>query len=268
MATEACIQVERLTTLKVGLQERQSPLAYWATVYEAANLSLQAAIAAQRFQRPDLVIRMANAYIAHFEETLATEDERSLPGAWRLAMAASHTRRYTMLQHLFLSMNARANFDLAICLGERFHAEELAAFKRDFFHVNTVLQDLYARVADWIAAVYDLKAQGEHWLLHSMRYPIIGIGVAFAPDPVRGMRQLWMQFQQWTGHATREKAWSTAEQWVGSDHQGRQALMQRLDSTSENIATYIYRPHRAIASLLDWQHRQEPRSIHAICNLF
>ncbi len=170
-------------------------LGVFAYVYRRTTAEIKKAIDEGRFENGERLERMdvvfAKRYIDAYQAWKANEPHTE---AWAESFQA-RSEPITILQHLFLGMNAHINLDLGIATAEVAPAGEVELLKDDFMLVNTILGELtnvmqqkIGRVsplffiADWVGgnkdeAFADLsieKARGFAWGVATQLEPLQG----------------------------------------------------------------------------------------------
>lgn len=131
-------------------------LGVFTYVYRRTTAQIKDAIDDGRFADGDRLERLdvifAQRYIDAYRQWKAKEPHTQ---SWAEAFQARHAR-ITILQHLFLGMNAHINLDLGIAAAEVAPGEAIHAIKGDFMIVNDILAELTEEMQDRIGRVSPL----------------------------------------------------------------------------------------------------------------
>ena len=140
--------IEQLDAIILTEKQNNSPMAFFAILYNRVTKRIKAGIEAEEFddnaRMEQLDVIFANRYIEAYQHYKAGNPTTE---SWRNAFKVSEA---LVMQHLLLGINAHINLDLGIAAAETTGAHALADFEQDFNKINEVLA---AMVADVKAAI-------------------------------------------------------------------------------------------------------------------
>jgi hypothetical protein len=123
----------------------QSPIGYFAVVYQRVTLAVQKAInTPKKFEDPTLVADLDVAFAQRYFDALNGFFDPNAAGGltlpWEIAFLGAKDEQAIILQHLLIAFNAHISFDLgmACCTVAR---NSLKALQGDFYRVNEILTD-------------------------------------------------------------------------------------------------------------------------------
>jgi len=126
------------------------PLGFFAAMYRGVTLRVREGIHKGRFEDGPRMDRFDAHFARRYLDALAAwRSGGALTRSWRLAFESADTHDLTIIQHLFLGVNAHINLDLAIATAE-FNAPEMRA---DFNAINEIigslLEDVQRMISDF-----------------------------------------------------------------------------------------------------------------------
>ncbi|WP_345972036.1 DUF5995 family protein [Sulfurimonas diazotrophicus] len=134
---------------------RGSTMGYFAALYHRVTAEVKQKIAEGYFddggRMERLDVRFANRYLEAYN---AYQAGRPVTRAWQYAFDAAGTKRYIVLQHLFLGMNAHINLDLGIAAAETAPGEAITSLENDFKKINTILTGMIDEVEQELATIW------------------------------------------------------------------------------------------------------------------
>ncbi len=146
--------IEQLDQIILTETKRQSPLAYFATLYREVTAQVKTGIANGRFEdgprMEKLDVVFATRYLSAYHQFRQGE-KPSL--CWNVAFEAAQSKDLIILQYLLLGINAHIDLDLGIAAAEIAPGEKIHSLKKDFQEINTILYALIPIVEDRIAKV-------------------------------------------------------------------------------------------------------------------
>ena len=124
--------------------EQHNPIGFFASLYRLTTIKILNAVENEEFEdnrRMELMdLNFANRYLgaieAHFNGEKATQ-------AWEATFEAAADPKVTVLQHLFLGMNAHINLDLGVAAAYTCPQDKIFGFANDFNQINGVLESLF-----------------------------------------------------------------------------------------------------------------------------
>lgn len=146
--------IEQLDVIIDWSRSNGSPAGYFATLYRRVTVAVKAGIASGRFEEgarmERLDVHFANRYLEAWDQYQAGQKPSK---CWRIAFKATTKKRYTILQHLLLGINAHINLDLGIAAAQTIPGEPIQNIQADFDAINQLLAEMVEEVQDQIKAV-------------------------------------------------------------------------------------------------------------------
>ena len=148
---------EVLITLDSIIEEcikNNNPSGYFAVLYRKVTQKVKEGIQKQQFEdnprMEKLDVLFANRYIeAYFNQ----QQNKSISKSWKVALEASNSKKYIVLQHLLLGINAHINLDLGIATIQTIEQDTLENIKKDFYTINEILSNLTEEAKQNMGAV-------------------------------------------------------------------------------------------------------------------
>jgi hypothetical protein len=211
------------------LAEREgSRLGYFAALYTRVTLAVTARIRAGFFDNGPLMeqldVAFANLYLDAVDRRLRRSD--GVRTAWRLAFDAAEAPDASVLQHIYLGMNAHLLFDLPIAVAMTCPPHKLSSLRVDFLRMNEVVD-------------------AEMGVFHEDLCKVSRSLARFH----RSMGGLWIASSSITMRASRRFAWSRAARLTGREPREQELLIDSFDQIAERIGAEIIRPRAGIRSL-------------------
>lgn len=195
-----------------------SRIGYFAALYTRVTTAVTRGIRAGFFedgpQMERLDVAFANLYLDGVERYRAGEG--GVPAAWRVAFDATARPEVTLLQHIYLGMNAHLFVDLPIAVAATCSQEKLASLRADFFRINTIVDGEMDAFHDDLCAV--------------------------SPGLTRLRRRagrLWEVSSSLTLRASRKLAWSGAEWLAGRAAETQARRREVVDRAAARIGARI-----------------------------
>jgi len=157
-----------------------SRLGYFAALYNRVTITVRDGIRAgafadnERMERLD--VAFANRYLAAYDAHAAGATPT---GAWALAFEATRLDSLSVLQHLFLGMNAHIHLDLGIASSDTAGSLPIDALERDFHHINDVLASLVPLVEEELGEITHRFTSLPH-LAHGLDRRVVNFSMAQA----------------------------------------------------------------------------------------
>lgn len=135
--------------------EEHNPIGFFASLYRLTTMKILNAVKNEEFEDNERMERMdlnfANRYLsaieAHFNGEKASR-------AWEASFEAAADPKVTVLQHLFLGMNAHINLDLGVAAATTCPQDKVFTFASDFNQINGVLESLFGVVCEDLHEVW------------------------------------------------------------------------------------------------------------------
>lgn len=133
----------------------ESPLGYFAVLYQKVTIEVKAGIAAGFFddgpRMEQLDVVFARCYLdAYFN----FQQGKPVSQSWQKAFAIAEEYWPIALQHLLMGMNAHINLDLGIATAEVSRGENMADMEHDFNRINEILSSLLHEVEGDLSLVW------------------------------------------------------------------------------------------------------------------
>jgi hypothetical protein len=214
--------------------ERNQRWGYFAALYHRVTKSIGERIEAGYFEDAarmgKLDVAFANRYFDALDAYLEGRDAPTR--AWRVALETTERPEATILQHLYLGLNAHLLIDLGVAAAETCPKGAISGVRGDFFRINDAVRDLMDGFHRDLAVVSPALGRLEH-----------KAGWA------------WKQGSMLVLGTARAVAWRTAERLAPRDPEGMAAGVEEADGVATFIARRIATP--------SWLERGIWRSIRA-----
>lgn len=154
-ATNTDEVIQSLDTIIDHSKDQQSPLGYFAALYQLVTIKVKEGIAdnffedGERMEKLDVIF--ANRYLAAYA---AYEQSQAVTLSWEKAFQLSTKYWPIVLQHLLIGMNAHINLDLGIAASEVMKGKDIEHLKGDFDKINEVLSSLVHKVQKDLAEIW------------------------------------------------------------------------------------------------------------------
>lgn len=136
-------------------KKHRSRLGYFAALYQRVTIEVDRAIDAGYFDEGMRMMRFdilfAEYYLRAFESYMRGDPTSK---SWEVAFEKAKDPRLSVMQHLFLGMNAHINLDLAVTVADVSTPENIHKVKDDFYRINNILASLVDLVQDQVAKVW------------------------------------------------------------------------------------------------------------------
>jgi hypothetical protein len=128
---------------------QHSRLGYFAALYNRVTVAIRDHIAVGSFEDDERIeqldVAFANRYLDAFYRYHRDQEPT---GAWKIAFESAEDSTLSVLQHLFLGMNAHIHLDLGIASTDTAGEEPIESIEHDFHLVNCVLASLVPQVEE------------------------------------------------------------------------------------------------------------------------
>jgi hypothetical protein len=226
------------------LAEREaSRIGYFAALYTRVTTAVTRGIRAGFFedgpQMERLDVAFANLYLdAVYRDR---RGEGGVRAAWRVAFDTAARPEATLLQHIYLGMNAHLLVDLPIAVAETCPREKLPSLRADFLRINKIVD-------------------GEMGAFHE---DLCEVSPQLARLNLRAGR-LWAASSNTALRVSRRLAWSGAA-WLAGREETRQGYMiDHFDRTAARIGVQISRGGAGLRSafrVLRVEEREDVREV-------
>jgi len=172
----------RLNEIIEAAIEAQSRLGYFAALYNRVTMAVRDGIGAgafednQRMERLD--VAFANRYLDAFDRYSRGETPTA---SWKIAFEAAPHDQLSVLQHLFLGMNAHIHLDLGIASTETAAEASIESIERDFHHINDVLASIVPIVEEELGEITHRFSTLSH-ISHGLDQKVVNFSMAQARE--------------------------------------------------------------------------------------
>lgn len=196
------------------------PVGYFAGLYRLTTLEIVSRAENGEFENNDRMRKMdaifANRY---FDAVNGFFNEKPVSKAWQAAFEGADMKNLSVIQHLFLGMNAHINLDLTVAAAEVAPGESIHDFKKDFDKVNIILEGLFDITEHDIARIWHPLG-----LFLTLGERVGNLFLAFG-----------MQF-------ARKNAWKHAVELAMASEEEKPELIRKLDEHAAHLAHRIINP--------------------------
>ncbi|HLT37270.1 MAG TPA: DUF5995 family protein [Enhygromyxa sp.] len=219
----------------------QSRLALFPALYCELTQRLAAGLAAGEFREPERIeqvgARFANRY---FDALTAYRNGDEPTRSWAVSFEQARSGRLLTIQDLLLGINAHINLDLAIATAE-IGGDRVADLHADFLHVNVLLEDLFDRTQNTLAALS----------------PLLDI-----------LDRLGRDGDEWLGNfvlkKARDVAWENAVMLAGLGGAPRAAWVYMLDVSASRLGHMIASPSYLVRKAIELIRETEEQDVKVI----
>lgn len=198
----------------------QSPMGYFPTLYRKVTIEIRDRIACKQFEdcarMERLDVAFANRYFEAYE---SYRQGRPLTRSWKIAFDTTHDERVSVLQHLFLGINAHICLDLGVASAQLMPGDSIFDLKTDFELVSQVL----ASLTDYVQN--DVK---EIW--KPMKYL----------DFLGGKQD--ERLADWVIHTARKGAWEVATSFHCLSENKHPEIIAQVDRDTAHTAQILAEP--------------------------
>ena len=218
---------------------QNNPVGYFASLYRLTSIEILDAVDRGIFENNVRMARMdmifANRY---FDALNAYAVQKPLTWAWRAAFEGCANNHFTVLQHLFLGMNAHIHLDLPIAAAEAANDDPLHLLQGDFEQINAILGSLFHITEHDLAACW-------RPLKHFLRFGEKATNLFLAFEMGKETRRAWRE----AGHIHKRRG------------EVREKYIAKLDQKVYKLALKVYRPGVVFNPLLHIMRHHELGSV-------
>jgi hypothetical protein len=172
--------IDRLDRIIERAIETRSRLGYFAALYNRVTIAVRDGIRAGAFadnaRMEALDVAFANRYIEAYDQHQRGENPS---GAWCVAFRAADDEHLSVLQHLFLGMNAHIHLDLGVaCVHVSPHGG-IEALEHDFNRINDLLASLVPTVEEQVGEIRHRFSFLTH-VAHGLDQRVVNFSMAHA----------------------------------------------------------------------------------------
>lgn len=183
--------IDMLDAIMQQAAQNNSPLGYFPALYRKVTIEIRRRIQCEQFEdcarMERLDVAFANRY---FEAYYDYHQGKAISKSWKIAFEASKDEKVTVLQHLFLGINAHICLDLGVASAQLLPGKAIFSLKNDFDLVSDVLASMTdfvqedvadfwkpMKIIDLLGGKYDEKFAD--WVIHSARKQAWEVATSF-----------------------------------------------------------------------------------------
>lgn len=160
----------------------ESRLGYFAALYRRVTIAVRDGIRDGVFDDNESMERLDVAFANRYIEAYDRYHSGGQPtGAWRTAFDAAQRPELSVLQHLFLGMNAHIHLDLGVASAETAAGAHINSIERDFHQINDVLASLVPLVEEELGKIAHRFSTLEH-IAHGIDQKVFNFSMAQARE--------------------------------------------------------------------------------------
>jgi hypothetical protein len=237
--------IDRLDAVIQAARDDRSCLGYFAALYRAVTLRVEAGIANGQYDDGSRMELLVTVFASRYLDALDRFKSGRSPGAsWGLAFDAADRWRPIVLQHLLLGINAHINVDLGVACAVTSAGDRLAALRPDFEAINDILSDMTDEVQDKLARVW---------------------------PPLRLLDWLGDRSDEEVFHFSLRKArtaaWAAAERLAPLEPEAVAAEIESLDRKASLLADLVLHPGLKVSLIGLAVRLGEPRDIDTVIDM-
>jgi len=201
------------------LAEREaSRIGYFAALYTRVTTAVTRGIRAGFFKDGPQMERLDVAFANLYLDAVGRHrrHERGIRAAWRVAFDTAARPEATLLQHIYLGMNAHLLVDLPIAVAGTCPREKLPTLRADFLRINKIVDEEMGVFHEDLCAVSPQLAR-----LHARA------------------GRLWAASSSTALRVSRRFAWSGAAWLAGREETKQGEMIDRFDRAATRIGTQI-----------------------------
>jgi len=216
----------RLNDILEWASDTNSRIGYFAAVYRRVTVTIRGDIAAGSFADGARVAEFDVRFAQRFFDALDQHRSGEAPTeSWRLAFEASDRRDLSVIQHLFLGINAHIRLDLGVVASIVAPGPLIAELRADFGAINAILVRLLPRTSREMHRVSPLA-------------PLV------PADPfAQQLIALWI-------HQVRSDAWRLAEELAPLVPEEHTSAVVAADRRAAHHARRLIEPDPALREVL------------------
>jgi len=220
--------IERLGTVVAETRASQSPLGYFAALYRRVTIAVNEAIERGQFEdngrMEALDVHFAGRYLTALEQF---RNGQPTTESWQAAFEQTDNRKFIVLQHLLLGMNAHISLDLGISAAAVADPADPMSLKNDFYAINRILSSMIDDTQERLTRVFGPLGILDH-LLGSVDEGFSMFSIEYA----------------------RDKAWTQALELMAGGSGRRKTLIAERDRRVAEFSGKLVRPPKLSIRLL------------------
>ena len=158
--------IEFLEQIIQTSKKEESPLGYFAALYQRVTLEVQNKLGARYFEDDERMAKLdtvfANRYLDAYSKHRSGDE---ITKSWSTTFEYSKNQKLIVLQHLLLGMNAHINLDLGIAAAEISNTSTINNLENDFNKINEILASLVDEVQESLTKVWPILS----WVLRKLK---------------------------------------------------------------------------------------------------
>ncbi|MEM9292180.1 MAG: DUF5995 family protein [Acidobacteriota bacterium] len=238
-AADCHLVVPELERIATWCKERQDPVGYFAMLYRLTTLKIVHAVDKGRFEDNERMARMDEIFANRYLDAISARAAgQPASASWEVTFRAAANDEITVLQHLFVAMNAHINFDLPVAAAQTCPGDAIEDFEKDFAKINKILESLFDIVEQDVA---------KFW--HPLQV-LLSLG--------EDLGNLLLSFAM---EAERKKAWERATELAKLEPEAQAARIQALDQEVAALGEKILDPGLVLSPILREIRKQEQGTV-------
>lgn len=220
---------------------KQSRLALFPALYCELTQRLAAGLAAGEFREPERLEQIGARFANRYFDALTAHRKGDRPTkSWEVSFEQARSGRLLAVQDLLLGINAHINLDLSIATAE-IGGDRVAELHADFLHVNVLLDDLFDRTQNTLAAMS----------------PLLDV-----LDRIGGDNDEWLG--NFVLQKARDVAWENAVLLAELDGSARAAWVYMLDVSASRLGHMIASPSVVVRKAVELIRETEEQDVRII----
>ncbi|MDN5204564.1 DUF5995 family protein [Fulvivirgaceae bacterium BMA10] len=177
---------------------------------------------AERMEQLDIIF--ANRYLKAYHQYM---DGDTCTNSWKLTFDVAKYWKPSVIQHLFLGMNAHISLDLGIAAALVCPGEDIEKLHNDFNKINEILASLVDKVQRELATIWPPFKLFD-FMSGKFDEALADFGMEIA----------------------RDAAWKVALEYAFLDENGKQEFLEKRDEIVTNFGRKLYKPGWPLGTLL------------------
>lgn len=220
--------IHALSNITELAERRASRIGYFSALYTRVTIAvtkrLREGFFADGPQMERLDVTFANLYLDAVHRHL--RGEGGIRTAWRVAFDVAEQAEATLLQHVYLGMNAHLLVDLPIAVALTCPPQKLLSLRVDFLRMNDVVDAEMGAFHDDLCKVSPALARVQ-----------------------QSAGGLWRASSSAAMRASRRFAWRRAARLAMQEERDQVLLLDRFDQRAERLAAEIMQPRMGLRAL-------------------
>lgn len=213
--------IDMLDEIMQQATKNNSPLGYFPALYRKVTIEIRRRIQCEQFEdctrMERLDVAFANRYFQAYHDY---HQGKAISQSWEIAFEASKDEKVSVLQHLFLGINAHICLDLGVASAQLLPGKAIFTLKNDFDLVSEVLASMTDFVQEDVA---------DFWK------PMKIIDVMGGKYDEK--------FADWVIHSARKQAWEVATSFHTQAESAHLAIIDQVDAATAATAHKLWKPN-------------------------